>query len=284
MTLLGKIFTGLIFIASIILMSIAVMVAASHKNWKNAVIEPETGLQARLNLEKDRNAVLQEEIEEKKNALNRERTSRAAAISTLTTKTVLQSKQLEEKERELAAQTQLSQERLARMQQAEARLAEQDVSLKDARDQLQTVVNDLHYQMQMVVTLTDQNHQVEWSEQALKERAEQLANDVATLKKVMDAYGLDKNSLTAHIPPQIDGRVTAISNKGSFERKLVEINLGSDDGLREGHELDVFRNNQYLGRVVIREVSTNRAVAQIIPDLNRGSIKENDRVTTRFRS
>ncbi len=285
MTLLGKIFTVLIFIASIVLMTVSVMVGASHKNWMTEVKDPINGLEAKVKLQDGKNEQLKKKVADMESELARERTSRASAIAALTTRALVQQDALDVKEKELADETANSQEFKSRMEQSEARLAQQDTQVKQLRTDLKTIVNDLHSQLATVVTLTDENHALRGSEQILNERASQLADDISRFKKVMDAFGLDKNSLTGHIPPKdIEGRITAVSANQTPDHHMVEVNLGSDDGLRKGHELDVYRGANYLGRLVITEVSTNRSVAQIVPDLNRGPIKESDRVTTRFRN
>jgi len=65
----------------------------------------------------------------------------------------------------------------------------------------------------------------------------------------------------------------------------VEISIGSDDGIREGHELEVYRasNNTtaYLGRIVIRKTRPERAVGEILKDYIKGPIQANDRVFTK---
>ena len=71
--------------------------------------------------------------------------------------------------------------------------------------------------------------------------------------------------------------VIAVSDKD-----LIEISLGADDGLKEGHTLDVYRGNTYLGRVVIRRTAPDRSVGQIMKELQRGQIRKGDHVTTKL--
>ena len=78
------------------------------------------------------------------------------------------------------------------------------------------------------------------------------------------------------IPPAVAGVVTAVS------KNLVEISLGSDDGIRDGHQLDVFNNTNFLGRIKIRRTAPNRAGGEIIPEYSKGEIKKGDRVATRL--
>jgi hypothetical protein len=97
------------------------------------------------------------------------------------------------------------------------------------------------------------------------------------MKMVMDANGLTADSLVSHIPPKVEGVVLEVSDKD-----LVEISIGNDDGLKEGHSLEVYRGNTYIGRITIRRTAPDRAVGQIIRELQRGQIKRGDRVSTKL--
>jgi len=79
------------------------------------------------------------------------------------------------------------------------------------------------------------------------------------------------------IPPRVDGIVTNVG-----EKTLIEVSIGSDDGLRAGHTLEVFRNNAYLGRVEVTQLEPDRAVCRIIPEYRKGIIKRGDRVATKL--
>jgi hypothetical protein len=59
---------------------------------------------------------------------------------------------------------------------------------------------------------------------------------------------------------------------------LVEISLGRDDGIREGHQLDVYRGGQYLGRIEIRRTQDDKSVGQILPGFRKGFIQQGDDV------
>jgi hypothetical protein len=79
------------------------------------------------------------------------------------------------------------------------------------------------------------------------------------------------------IPPMVDGLVVKVG-----EKNLVEISIGADDGILVGNKLDVYRNNAYLGKVVVLKTTPDRAVAEIIPEFKRGIIRKGDRVATKF--
>jgi RNA polymerase sigma factor (sigma-70 family) len=93
-------------------------------------------------------------------------------------------------------------------------------------------------------------------------------------------------------PMKLEGRITKVDG----QQHRVEINIGSDDGLVPGHELDVHRvphtgSNealQLLGRIRILQVDPDQSVAEVMdwidrisgPPLPRKRLKEGDRVST----
>ena len=63
--------------------------------------------------------------------------------------------------------------------------------------------------------------------------------------------------------------------------------IGSDDGLQNGHELDVYRGAKYLGRVRIVETRPDRAVASVLKEFKEVAqdfIRKGDRVATKLRA
>jgi hypothetical protein len=75
----------------------------------------------------------------------------------------------------------------------------------------------------------------------------------------------------------VNGQVTAVSTNG-----LVEVSLGRDDGMREGFTLEVHRNGQYLGRLLIKTVTDNKSVAEIMTGYQKGYVREGDRVDSKL--
>ena len=66
-------------------------------------------------------------------------------------------------------------------------------------------------------------------------------------------------------------------------KNFVEISIGSDDGMAVGEQLDVFRDDEFLGRVIIRRVGPDRSVAEVIPELRKGIIQKGDKVRAKAR-
>jgi hypothetical protein len=102
-------------------------------------------------------------------------------------------------------------------------------------------------QFAKVVALSDRLNQLEGNQRLLAERNRELTQSVAESTRVLERYGLSRNTPLHNVPPKVDGVVTVV--RGS---DLIELSLGADDGLRVGHRLDVFRaGGTYLGRVEV---------------------------------
>ncbi|MFN0053354.1 MAG: hypothetical protein ACKV0T_14315 [Planctomycetales bacterium] len=69
----------------------------------------------------------------------------------------------------------------------------------------------------------------------------------------------------------------------------MEVSLGSDDGLKPGHEMTVYRSglkgnqrSKYLARIKIVKSTPDKAVGQVIESSRNGLIQKGDYVTTKF--
>jgi len=273
MTLVGKIFTVLIFVMSLVFMSFSVMVFATHKNWKEQASATNTKLTS-ANALNDQLKTKQAELEMQ---LATEQAARRAALAALQTRLVRAEAAVSEKQGELDKLFTDHAQVAEAAKMAETRLESLTTEVTGLRDTLRNTQKDRDELFDKVVALTDQFNQLEGVRVRLDERNTQLAQQVSRMKMVMDARGIRETDLVSHIPPKVEGIVVAVS-----ERDLIEISLGSDDGLKEGHTLDVYRGNTYLGRVVIRRTAPDRAVGQIQKELQRGQIRKGDHVTTKL--
>ncbi|WP_254508924.1 hypothetical protein [Anatilimnocola floriformis] len=64
---------------------------------------------------------------------------------------------------------------------------------------------------------------------------------------------------------------------------LVEITIGSDDGLKASQRMEVSRGNQLLGEIIVRTTSPDRAVGQIANGSQRSKFRKGDTVTANIR-
>ena len=277
MTLVGKIFTVLIFVMSIVFMAFSVMVFATHKNWKEAVTNPTTGLQKQLDLAKQAKTDADAQITMLKENLRNEQAARAAAIGVLAARAQRLEADLSAKQKELDDQSANLTTVSKASEVAQARLDTLEKEAAALRSDLRKTEEDLDGQVLAVVKLTDDLNQAIALRNSEQEKNTQAVQQIAQMKMVMDANGLKIDSLVSHIPPKVEGVVLEVSDKD-----LIEISIGKDDGLKEGHTLEVYRGNTYIGRITIRRTAPDRSVGQIIKEMQRGQIKRGDRVSTKL--
>ncbi|MDX1944076.1 MAG: hypothetical protein SFU86_01615 [Pirellulaceae bacterium] len=282
MTLVGKIFTVLIFVMSIVFMAFSVMVFATHKNWRLAADNADTAKGAlgfkqqyeqTLQLKRDADT----QIQALKTTLEQERAARKAALAALTARLTRAESELSAKEGLLnEANSQLASAAEA-AKAAQTRLAALETEITGLRADKRATEQDLDTKFAKVVELTDSLNQAMALSEELKERNQQATLQIARMKMVMDSRGLTVTTPTDHIAPKVDAVVLEVSDKD-----LIEISIGSDDGIKLDHKLDIYRDNTYLGRIVVIRVAGDRAVGRIVKELQRGQIKRGDRVSTKF--
>lgn len=273
MSLVGKIFTMLILIFSIVFMAFSMMVFATHKNWKDAAGKATTALAAANTALKD----AKDALEREKTALAAEQAARKTTLAALQVRSQQAERNLSAKEKELGDLTAAHSQATEAAKVAQDRLAALEKEVSDLRLTLRTDRQKLDKMFLNVVDLTDKLNQAESLRQNLEEVNKQALQQMSQMKMVLDRHGLSADSLVAHIPPKVEGVVIEVSDKD-----LLEISIGADDGLKVGHSLDVYRGNQYLGRIVVKKTNPDRAVGQVMRELQRGQIKRGDRVTTKF--
>lgn len=282
MTTLGKVFTVLIFIMSILFMGFSVVVFATHRNWKMLVDNTDTakgplGFKQQLQAQIETNKGLRAELDSLTNRLAVEMAARRSALSALETKLADAQQRLTQKEAELAGLQSAQTEATAAINLAETRLAELVVDIQKLRDEIRVVQGQRDESFQRVVDLTDKLYSAAGVERNLKERADQLIGEISKYKRVTDVMGVNPSMPVEMIAPPLDGIVTAVGDKN-----LIEVSLGSDDGLRVGHRVEVFRDNNYLGSALVLKTDPDRAVAQMDEKSQRGLIKVRDRVATKL--
>jgi len=283
MNLVGKILTALIALFSLVFMTFALAVYATHKNWREEVMKPDTGFQAQLKKEQDANKELKAQYDRLVAERDGERKASrdvAAALKTeadsLRTANAAQEKQLvdvRETERK-ALDTMKATQVTATSMRTELDQVRKD--LADARKQREDTFKKM-------VALTDELHQTANELTTLKARNVTLVQDLGRYKdlalslNITDPVGyLQKN------PPEIgSAQVMTVGGGG-----LVEISVGSDQGLHKGHRLEVFRSGPsgptYLGKVEVVETVPDRSVCKIIPEFQKGAIQKGDHVASKL--
>jgi len=137
------------------------------------------------------------------------------------------------------------------------------------RSEIRKTMADRDKLFNQVVQLTDQMHQLQGLVKGLKERNAQLLQQLARVKGAAGEDSVDQIL--------VDGVVTAVNDKG-----LLEISIGSDDGVRVGTKLDVFRDATYVGRVEVLVTNPDRAVAKPIAEFMKSKPQVGDLVATKL--
>ena len=272
MDTLGKIFVFAVMVMSVVFMSFAIAIFSSHTNWQK---------------ESDR---LQTELEQ----VTAEREAKESELTTLIDQNAASKKDqeqvvkkletaLQQKDAELASLKKKREVELSNLDKDIAELSE----AKDERDaadelvgKLREEINGLQSKLKKSVndgaSLAAELHQSESELAMATERKKQLEQQVANARVVLQQNGL---SLTRPetVIPVVGGVITAVAND------LAEVSIGSDDGLQAGHELEVFRADEYLGRLRVVSVKPDRAVVRVLKDFARGIVQQGDRVATRLK-
>ena len=272
MDTLGKIFVFAVMVMSVVFMSFAIAIFSSHTNWQK---------------ESER---LQTELEQ----VTAEREAKESELTTLIDQNAASKKDqeqvvkkletaLQQKDAELASLKKKREVELSNLDKDIAELSE----AKDERDaadelvgKLREEINGLQSKLKKSVndgaSLAAELHQSESELAMATERKKQLEQQVANARVVLQQNGL---SLTRPetVIPVVGGVITAVAND------LAEVSIGSDDGLQAGHELEVFRADEYLGRLRVVSVKPDRAVVRVLKDFARGIVLQGDRVATRLK-
>jgi predicted nucleic acid-binding Zn-ribbon protein len=278
MTTLGRVFTFLVLLLSVGFFIISLAVNSTHISHKTRL----TSLQNQVKQLETTNDELKKFTEQLKTSLSQEQGSRQKALAALqiqldSAKEQLAQtvKELNDKAAVLTAQTQQISETMDRQKL----LNSQNETLKTELDKLITDRND---QRRKVISLTDALNGLKSVEADLLAEKARLQNDATlyqakaeTATAALKAAGI---SDPEDVPPtELKGEVLAVNSN-----QLVVVSVGKDDGLREGHKLEVFRNGQYLGRIEIRSLKDDQAIGQILTSFRKGYIQAGDKVAAKI--
>ena len=277
MTLLGRIFTLLVLLLSVAFFIISLLANSTHIDHKKKVATFQT--QAKhLETTVDE---LKKLVEQLQTARAQEQGSRRAALAALQTQLESAKEQLAQATTELndkAAALTLQTQQLSATLDRVKQITTQNDTLKIEIDKIITDRND---QRRRVITLTDNlNGLMSREADLLAERSKlQQSSTYFQAKADIAESALKDAGITVFedVPPaDLKGEILAINSKES-----VTVSVGKDDGLREGHKMEVFRSGKYLGRIQISTVKDDQAIGQILPLFRKGYIQVGDKVAAK---
>lgn len=289
MNLVGKIFVVLIFVMSLVFMSFAIMVYSSHVNWREVVENPREapgkplGLRLQVQNLRKENDGLRAQLDELTKKLDAEIADKRAQIAKLEQERDDLQRERDQLMQQVAQLTQQARDAVAAMDAAHQTLAKRTAEVDELRNLLRQAEQARHDALLRLVQRTDELHQAANELRILKDRAVVLADDLAKAREVLAKFDLKPEpELYQDRPPKVEGVVLSVPGNG-----LIEVSIGSDDGLNKGHKLDVFRmsngENKYLGRVEVIRTEPDRAVCQVLPEYQAGPMQQGDRVASTLR-
>ena len=166
--------------------------------------------------------------------------------------------------------------------EATTRKGEIDV-LNETLGKAQTQANQFSTQN---IELTDQIRVLEREKATAEQNAKDLRGVVGRFMAYIRKAGIPYEKIekldATTVPPAVEGKVTELN----ATRRSMEISIGSDDGLKVGQELYVFRiqpRAEYIGKVKIVSVYPDQAVAEVIGNtVNGKKVQEGDIVSSTF--
>jgi septal ring factor EnvC (AmiA/AmiB activator) len=275
MNLVGKIFVVLIFVMSLVFMSLAVSVYATHENWRLAVEKP-GGLKAQIHEMQKTNAALTEERDKLNSYIAKEKEEWNRVRGQLETAKTTMEKDIERLNDELKQLAAEEEKAVAALNVASQNLDKLTIEVATLRKDIVATQDDRDKRFDEAVKLQDQVNQSLGEYARIREREVQLAQQVAKMRDKLRSLGTHEDSPAE--PAKVTGKVLVVNND------MIEVDLGTDDGIRTGLKLEVFRANKYVARVEVLTATSDKAVAKVVPGFRTTPLEVGDNVATRFKS
>ena len=163
MTLLGKIFTGLIFVMSVLFLGLAISVYATHVNWRKLADNTDPaapGLKQQRDKQLEVNRQLKERQADLTASIALEQAARRFALAALETKLKARSDELERVQQELAKQTATAGTSAGALVTAQSELTAITTEVQALRDEVQAAQKDADGKFASMVTMTDEVNQM----------------------------------------------------------------------------------------------------------------------------
>lgn len=289
MSFLGKILIVTQVVLSLLFMCAAGAVFALHVNWRDEARKQEAQVSTLQTQHSNEVANLNQRIDALTTQMQTQTNRADQEVGTrqrLEQEVAALRQETNSLNQQLQRQTGLAETKSneAAFRQAEAeRIRAQNNTLSRTIDELN----------QKNVQLEDQLGTRNQAYEELVQQHDRLLEQVAFLERVVRQHKLETDPRVvasySEPPPPVEGVVQDVRKDQANRPKFVHITIGSDDGLRVGHQLDVYRPAErsngkaaYLGRIRIWSVTPNEAVGLVIESARNGIIEVGDNVTTKL--
>ena len=282
MTTVGKILVVLHLVLSIMFMAFAGAVYTAQTNWRAAEKKASTALAAATTKIRDMQAEFDKERADAAEKIARnvdtiqkltgQNTALTAQVATLDS----DNKQLRKDVDQQRDQAVLaSTEAIERKKEADLQ-REKNSELLRSREELVKTLNDTE----------DKRFALDVQMQQVSEKYDLLLNDFRIMKGYLASKDMttDPKQMVVQTspPPPVNGLITEVRKAEKSSRELVEISLGSDDGLVVGHRLTVYKGDKYVGEIRLTLVQADKAVGYIYTKAKNATVAVGDNVTTKL--
>ena len=168
MNLVGKIFVLLIFIMSLVFMAFSVAVYATHRNWRELVTNKDTGLKAKLDVEKAKVQNLELLRSNLEKQMQTEEQARLDALNKLRMEYTQVKQAYDEQSLKLANLTTDARQAVEAAQVAQTMLDDKLKEIDTLQSDIQKAHEDRDTRFKEAVALTDKVHELEGERSRLK--------------------------------------------------------------------------------------------------------------------
>lgn len=289
MSFLGKILIVAQVVLSLLFMCAAGAVFNMHVNWRDRAEKAESKATDLQTAHTNDLANLNQKIDSLTQQAQNDKNRADAEVG--------KRQQLEQDVANLTQETNSLNQQLQRQTGlAETKTNEADYRQQEAeqqRVQNETLSDSLDVVIKERVALEDQLASLQQNHTDLTAQYEATLKELGDLRKLARANNLPTDlqavASQSEPPPKVEGVVRDIRKDEANRTKFVHISIGSDDGLRVGHVLDVYRTAErnsgrakWLGRIRIWSVTPDNAVGIVVEAAKNGIIEVGDNVTTQL--
>jgi hypothetical protein len=281
MTYVGKILVFVIMVFAVIFLGISTVVFSTNTNWKEATTKERQKVQEltkSVSGANDRVAAAQKDLEAAKKA-------HEAEVKKLNDQIVVLQGQITNAQAQATAARNdlgITQKNMqVALDEANSRKAETD-QLRVQKAAVEKQASDFKIRQ---TELMDKIRELQRMLDTAKSNATDLRDRVARYSSLLRSKGLSDDISQVkgqESPPPVEGEVLKVT-----QNRLVELSIGSDDGLVPGHILYLYRTKpraEYLCKVKITAVDPDQAVGEVVGKTVQGKkIQEGDSVSSSIR-
>lgn len=283
MTTVGKILVVLHLVLSVMFMAFAGAVFTAQRNWMKDSAEKAKQLAAVNAKLKDQQSEFERErtdLTTKNDGLKDQVTRLTGEKAALTTQVM--TLQTDNEKLTAANDIQSDQAKLAAVE-AQARKTEADLQ----REKNAVAFKSREELLKELQDTKDKLFGTELQMRDMVERHNVVLNDLKTIQmwNRSKGYLTDPKVMVVQSspPPPLEGKIKDYYKEKKGDRELVEISLGSDDGLTIGHKLTVYNGQgRYLGQIRLTSVQPDKAVGIVTEKAKNTVIQKEDYVTTKL--